>query len=51
VRGVPEVKRQTVKLGVIPVISPPPQDLQAFIDAEIVRWAKIVHQAGIAASE
>jgi tripartite-type tricarboxylate transporter receptor subunit TctC len=40
-----------VNLGMIPVSSPPPEELQRFINAEIVRWGKIVHQAGIAGSE
>lgn len=49
--GLPDIQQRMVKLGVIPVISPPPQDLQRFINSEIVRWAKVVHQAGIAGSE
>jgi tripartite-type tricarboxylate transporter receptor subunit TctC len=49
--GLPDIQQQMVKLGVIPVFSPPPEDLQPFINSEIARWAKIVHHAGIAASE
>jgi tripartite-type tricarboxylate transporter receptor subunit TctC len=49
--GLPDIQQQMVRLGVIPVISPPTEDLQAFINSEIVRWAKVVHQAGIAGSE
>ena len=47
----PEVQQQMVNLGMIPVSSPPPEELQRFINAEIVRWGKIVHQAGLAGSE
>jgi tripartite-type tricarboxylate transporter receptor subunit TctC len=49
--GVPEVQQQMVKFGVIPIISPSPEDLQPFINSEIARWAKVVYQAGIAGSE
>ena len=35
----------------IAVESPSPDGLQPFIDSEIERWSKIVHQAGIAGSE
>jgi hypothetical protein len=35
----------------IPLDSPPPEELQRFIVSEIVRWGKIVQQAGIAGSE
>jgi tripartite-type tricarboxylate transporter receptor subunit TctC len=47
----PEIQRQMVKIGMIPVSSPPPEELQRFINSEIVRWAKVVHQAGIAGSQ
>jgi tripartite-type tricarboxylate transporter receptor subunit TctC len=47
----PEVQQQLVNIGMIPLSSPPPEELQRFINAEIVRWGKIVHQAGLAGSE
>jgi tripartite-type tricarboxylate transporter receptor subunit TctC len=47
----PEIQQQMVKIGMIPVSSPPPEELQRFINSEIVRWAKVVHQAGIAGSQ
>jgi tripartite-type tricarboxylate transporter receptor subunit TctC len=47
----PEFQQQMVKLGMIPVSSPSPDELQRFINSEIVRWGKVVHQAGIAGSE
>jgi tripartite-type tricarboxylate transporter receptor subunit TctC len=49
--GMPDIQQRMVKLGVVPVISPPPEDLQRFINSEIIRWAKVVQQAGIAGSE
>jgi len=29
----------------------PPEELQRFIDGEIVRWGKVVQQAGLAGTE
>jgi tripartite-type tricarboxylate transporter receptor subunit TctC len=49
--GLAEIQQQLVKLGVVPVISPPPEELQPFINSEIARWARVVHQAGIAESQ
>jgi tripartite-type tricarboxylate transporter receptor subunit TctC len=46
-----ETQQQMSKLGYLPVRSPPLEELQPFINSEIVRWAKIVHQAGIAGSQ
>lgn len=42
----PEVKSQFDRIGLIPVDSPSPDELRAFIKSEIVRWATIVQQAG-----
>jgi tripartite-type tricarboxylate transporter receptor subunit TctC len=47
----PEMRAQTVKLGMIPVTSPSLADLRGFLPREIVRWGKLVHAAGIAGSE
>jgi len=40
-----------IKLGTVPLDSPPPAEQQRFVDSEIVRWAKVVQQAGIAGTE
>jgi tripartite-type tricarboxylate transporter receptor subunit TctC len=47
----PEIQQQLTNLGMIAVSSPPPEELQPFINSEIGRWSKVVHQAGIAGSE
>jgi tripartite-type tricarboxylate transporter receptor subunit TctC len=47
----PEIQRQMVSLGMIPISSPSPENLQRFIESEIIRWGKVVRQAGIAGSE
>jgi tripartite-type tricarboxylate transporter receptor subunit TctC len=49
--AMPEISSQMIKLGTVPLDSPPPAEQQRFIDAEIVRWAKVVEQAGIAGTE
>jgi tripartite-type tricarboxylate transporter receptor subunit TctC len=46
-----EIQRQILKFGMISVVSPPLEELQQFIDSEIVRWGKVVQQAGIAGTE
>jgi tripartite-type tricarboxylate transporter receptor subunit TctC len=51
IMALPEVKQQFEEIGQIPIDSRPPNELQEFIKSEIVRWAKIVQDAGVAASE
>jgi tripartite-type tricarboxylate transporter receptor subunit TctC len=47
----PEMREQTIKLGMIPVTSPSLAELRGFLPREIGRWGKLVQQAGIAGSE
>ena len=49
--SLPELQRQIIQLGMVPVDSLPRAELQGFINSEIVVWSKIVHQAGIAGTE
>jgi tripartite-type tricarboxylate transporter receptor subunit TctC len=51
IAALPEVQEQMIALGTIPVDSPPPDAQQRFIDAEIVRWSKVVKLAGIAGTQ
>jgi tripartite-type tricarboxylate transporter receptor subunit TctC len=47
-----DVQDQFIRLGMIPVVeSPPPEQLQDFVNAEILRWGKIVQAAGLAGTE
>jgi tripartite-type tricarboxylate transporter receptor subunit TctC len=39
------------KDGTLPQVSPSPDELRLFVETEIVRWGKVVQQAGIAGSE
>ena len=40
-----------VRLGLVPVESPPPEELKKFVADETLRWARVVRQAGLAGSE
>jgi tripartite-type tricarboxylate transporter receptor subunit TctC len=51
IMAMPDVQRQFVDLGNIPLASPPPAELQRYVKSEILRWGKIVQQAGLAGSE
>jgi tripartite-type tricarboxylate transporter receptor subunit TctC len=51
VEGLAEVRQQVIRLGMVPGVSPPPNELSAFIKSEIERWGKIIRQAGLAGSE
>ncbi len=51
VMAMPAVQQQIVQLGMIPGKGMPPEELQRFIDGEIVRWGKVVQQAGLAGTE
>ena len=42
----PEVREQIARLGMIPVDSPPPEELHRYVGSETARWSKIVQQAG-----
>jgi len=48
----PDVREEFIqRQGLIPVQSPPPDELRRFIEAEIVRLGAIVRKAGLAGSE
>lgn len=47
----PEVRKEFVRLGLVPVASPPPGELKAFVRSEIVRWGEIVKKAGLQGTE
>src|SRR5260370_41142717 len=43
-----DVKDQIITDGMLPVDNPSIAELQGFVNSEIIRWSKIVQQAGIA---
>ncbi|HKA80154.1 MAG TPA: tripartite tricarboxylate transporter substrate binding protein [Xanthobacteraceae bacterium] len=47
----PDVREDFINRGVVPVVSPLPDELQHFVRTEIVRWSKVVEQAGAAGSQ
>ena len=47
----PEIKQQIARFGMIPVDSPPPEELHRYVGEETVRWSKIVQQADAAGIE
>jgi tripartite-type tricarboxylate transporter receptor subunit TctC len=51
VMAAPDVRERFASLGLIPVISPPPEELRRFLQSETARWAATVHRAGLAGSE
>jgi tripartite-type tricarboxylate transporter receptor subunit TctC len=49
--ALPAVQAQINQLGMLPGSPTSLTELQHFIDAEIVRWGKVVQQAGLAGTE
>jgi tripartite-type tricarboxylate transporter receptor subunit TctC len=47
----PDTRDKLVKLGTIPIDSPPVPALQAYVKSEIARWGKVVEHAGLAGSQ
>jgi tripartite-type tricarboxylate transporter receptor subunit TctC len=47
----PEGQKQLLEMGLIPGEPTPPAELARFVESEIARWGKIVHQAGAAGIE
>jgi tripartite-type tricarboxylate transporter receptor subunit TctC len=48
VMAMPDVEKQLATIGMMPIVSPSPKDLETFISTEVERWGKIVQQAGMA---
>jgi tripartite-type tricarboxylate transporter receptor subunit TctC len=45
------VTEALVKDGAIPQVSPSPPEMKRFVESEILRWGKVIEQAGLAGSE
>jgi tripartite-type tricarboxylate transporter receptor subunit TctC len=50
VAAMPEINQQMLRMGLIPVMSPPVDDLRKFVQSENKRWGDIVREAGVAGS-
>ena len=51
VAATPEIRDVIVRIGTIPVDSPPPVELQTFLASEIDRWGGVIERAGLAKTE
>jgi tripartite-type tricarboxylate transporter receptor subunit TctC len=49
VMALTDTREQIAKIGLVPVDTGPPADLQRFIAAEVDRWAKVVERSGASA--
>jgi tripartite-type tricarboxylate transporter receptor subunit TctC len=49
--AMPEVKEQTLKYGFLPLQNRSVDELKDFVKQEIIRWGKVVREAGIAGSQ
>ena len=47
----PRVRQQFIDLGMTAIDSPPPAELALYVKSEMVRWGKVVRQAGLAGSQ
>ena len=46
-----KIKQQLVNLGINPIGRESLDELQAFVKTEVVRWGKVLQEAGLAGSE
>jgi len=47
----PRIAEELAGKGMVPLVTTTPDALQAYVKSEIVRWAEVVKQAGVAGSE
>ena len=47
----PDIQKQMIEMGLIPIDTPSVEDLHRFVASEIVRWGDIVRKIGIAGTE
>ena len=47
----PEIRQELLALGILPVQSPPPEELRRFIESEIARVAVVVKAAGLTGTQ
>ena len=46
IMALPDTREQIARIGLVPVETGPPAELQRFVTAEIARWAKVVERSG-----
>jgi len=47
----PDIQKKLIGLGVLPIDSPPTDELQRYVKSEIGRWGDVVRAAGIAGTQ
>jgi tripartite-type tricarboxylate transporter receptor subunit TctC len=47
----PRMAAELASKGMVPLVTAPPADLQAYVKSEILRWGDVVRRAGVAGSE
>ncbi len=47
----PDIRKDFADRGLVPVVSPRPDELRRYVKSEIARWATVVEQAGVAHSQ
>jgi tripartite-type tricarboxylate transporter receptor subunit TctC len=51
ITATPEIQQRFTTMGLVPIDSPPVEQLQRFVVSEIERWGKVIRSAGIAESQ
>jgi tripartite-type tricarboxylate transporter receptor subunit TctC len=51
IMAAPEARQELLRLGILPVLSAPPDELKLFVAAEIVRVGEVVRAAGLAGTQ
>jgi tripartite-type tricarboxylate transporter receptor subunit TctC len=46
-----EIQQRFTGMGLVPIDSPPVDQLQRFVKSEIERWGKVIRSAGLAESQ
>ena len=46
IMAMPETRQAITRIGLVPADSGPPEELQAFVKSEIVRWGEVVKRSG-----
>jgi tripartite-type tricarboxylate transporter receptor subunit TctC len=49
--GAPDIQKDFADKGILPIVSAPPDELTRYVKTEIVRWGKVVEQAGATGSQ
>jgi tripartite-type tricarboxylate transporter receptor subunit TctC len=47
----PDIEKEFSLRGFIPIVTPPPAELETFVKSEILRWGEVVKKAGAAGIE